>query len=52
MNYLNGRLRNAQDTTLRLKRDTRQNVLSFWEYVPLAVLIILLASLLIYELLD
>jgi len=53
MNYHNGRLRNTQDSTLRLLLDTQKHDLPFGECAPFAALlmvIILLVGLLMYEL--
>lgn len=47
MNNHPGQLRYEQDATLRLRLDTQKHILSFGEYAPFVVLIILLLCLLI-----
>ena len=45
MKYLNGKLRNEQDSTLWLKPGSQKRKLTWVEYLPLVVLGILLVGL-------
>jgi len=50
MKYHNGRLRNVQDATLCFRPEPQKQELSWKEYIPFAILGVLLLTLLLIEL--